>query len=132
MSERAPDRRADTGHQPNSERMLKAREAAAALGVSERTIRRAIARGELRATKQVGVFHIAPADLAAYRRSQARSAASPTRGRLPNDVVETRRGRERASTHGDDRRAPPRHPKLVSFEEDTPCPTTNLPHPLTS
>jgi len=43
MSERAPDRRADAGHQPNREQMLKAREAAAALGVSERTIRRAIA-----------------------------------------------------------------------------------------
>ena len=132
MSERAPDRRADVGHQPNRERLLKAREAAAALGVSERAIRRAIARGELRATKQAGVFHIASADLAAYQRSQAQPAASPTRGPQPNKAVAPRRGRERASARGDDRRAPPRHLKLVSFEEDATCPATDLPHPLTS
>src|SRR5215211_950959 len=103
MSERAPDRRADAGHQPNREQMLKAREAAAALGVSERTIRRAIARGELRAAKQAGAFHIAPADLTAYQRSQTRPTASLTRGHQPNDAVETRRGRERAGARSDDR-----------------------------
>ena len=46
---------------------LSAREAAAALGVSERTVRRAIARGDLGATKRAGVYRIAPGDLARYR-----------------------------------------------------------------
>ena len=46
---------------------LSAREAAAALGVSERTVRRAIARGELAATKRAGVYRIAPADLGRYQ-----------------------------------------------------------------
>jgi hypothetical protein len=35
----------------------------AALGVSERTVRRAIARGELPAAKRDGVYRIGPADL---------------------------------------------------------------------
>jgi excisionase family DNA binding protein len=132
MSERVLDRTADTGHDSDRERLLTAREAAAVLGVSERTIRRAIARGELRATKQAGVFHIAPADLTAYQRSQTRPTASLTRGHQPNDAVETRRGRERAGARSDDRRAPPRHLKIISFEEDEPDPTTDLPHSLTS
>jgi excisionase family DNA binding protein len=42
-------------------------EAAMQLGVNERTVRRAIARGELVATKQAGTYRIRPADLAAYR-----------------------------------------------------------------
>ena len=46
---------------------LTAREAAARLGVSERTVRRAIARGELAAAKYAGTFRIAPAALARYR-----------------------------------------------------------------
>jgi excisionase family DNA binding protein len=46
---------------------LTAREAAAALGVSERTVRRAIARGELPATKRSGVYRVAPEDVARYR-----------------------------------------------------------------
>ena len=46
---------------------LSARDAAAALGVSERTVRRAIARGDLPATKRAGVYRIAPADLERYR-----------------------------------------------------------------
>jgi hypothetical protein len=48
-----------------------AREAALALGVSERTIRRAIQRGELIATKRAGIFHITPAALEAYRQHEA-------------------------------------------------------------
>src|SRR5262245_27144648 len=47
--------------------LLSAREAAAALGVHERTVRRAIARGELAATKHAGLFRIAPAELERYR-----------------------------------------------------------------
>jgi excisionase family DNA binding protein len=43
---------------------LSAREAAVVLGVSERTVRRAIARGELSATLHAGVYRIAPDDLA--------------------------------------------------------------------
>src|SRR3954452_9154711 len=57
---------------------VSAREAAATLGVSERTVRRAISRGELAATKQAGVFRIAPADLARYR---ARSVSQQRRAR---------------------------------------------------
>lgn len=44
-----------------------AREAATALGVSERTIRRAIQRGELTAVKHSGTFHITPQSLETYR-----------------------------------------------------------------
>ena len=40
--------------------LLTARSAAARLGVDERTIRRAIARGELRAVKRAGQFQISP------------------------------------------------------------------------
>jgi excisionase family DNA binding protein len=59
-----------------------ARQAAAALGVNERTIRRAIARGELAAVKYAGSYRIAAADLAGYRArlagsSQPRSSPPP-------------------------------------------------------
>jgi non-specific serine/threonine protein kinase len=57
---------------------LSAREAATVLGVSERTVRRAIARGDLRATLHAGVYRIAPVDLAHYRRRRA-TAQSPKR-----------------------------------------------------
>ena len=46
---------------------LSASEAALALGVSERTVRRDIARGDLPAVKRAGVYRIAPDDLARYR-----------------------------------------------------------------
>ena len=46
---------------------LSAREAAQSLGVSERTVRRAIARGELPAALRAGVYRIAPDDLARFR-----------------------------------------------------------------
>jgi excisionase family DNA binding protein len=65
---------------------LSAREAAAALGVSDRTVRRAIARGELPAALHAGVYRIAPDDLARYRArsrtggaSRARAILSPAR-----------------------------------------------------
>ena len=51
--------------------VLSAREAAAALGVSERTVRRAIQRGQLVATKHAGTFQITPAALDDYRRGEA-------------------------------------------------------------
>src|SRR5690606_20969329 len=51
---------------------LSAREAAQRLGVSERTIRRAIARGELAAELRSGVYRIAPDDLIQYRAQRAR------------------------------------------------------------
>jgi len=47
---------------------LTARAAAEALGVSERTVRRAIARGEMPATKYAGTYRIAPEVLAFFRR----------------------------------------------------------------
>jgi excisionase family DNA binding protein len=59
---------------------LSAQDAARQLGVSERTIRRAIARGALTGTKQGGVFHIAPEALARYRQ---RGARGPRRRRQP-------------------------------------------------
>jgi excisionase family DNA binding protein len=59
-----------------------AREAALALGLSERTIRRAIARGELIATKQGRAFRIAADELTRYRaglgRLQRRDALPST------------------------------------------------------
>jgi non-specific serine/threonine protein kinase len=68
MDERTRDTTADSGVSGAPDTgPLTAREAAAALGVSERTVRRAIARGELTATKRAGVYRIAPADLDRYR-----------------------------------------------------------------
>jgi excisionase family DNA binding protein len=49
------------------------------LGVSERTIRRAIARGDLTATKQGGVYRIAPNDLARHRAWPVSAIAPLTR-----------------------------------------------------
>lgn len=53
---------------PNDD-CLTARDAARHLGVSERTIRRAIARGDLAATKQHGSYQICAHDLATYPRA---------------------------------------------------------------
>jgi len=76
MAQRTPDtsdpgqvghRTLDIGHAPAvSAPPLSAREAAAVAGVSERTIRRAIARGELPAGKHAGAYRIAPGDVAAW------------------------------------------------------------------
>jgi excisionase family DNA binding protein len=53
--------------EPEPAATLTAREAATRLGVDERTVRRAIARGELPAAKRAGAYRIAPADLERYR-----------------------------------------------------------------
>ena len=77
MEEQTADGTADSGVSGGPDTWpLTAREAAASLGVSERTIRRAIARGELRATKHAGVYQIAPDDLALYRVRHGRAAPS--------------------------------------------------------
>ena len=67
MDNRAAPWTLDSGPAMDAVGELSASAAAALLGVSQRTIRRAIARGELIATKQAGVFRITPADLARYR-----------------------------------------------------------------
>jgi excisionase family DNA binding protein len=60
-AERTPDIRPDSGT-----RALSASEAAGLLNVNERTIRRAIARGELPAVKCAGIYQIDPAELRRY------------------------------------------------------------------
>lgn len=67
-----------------------AREAAAHLGISERTIRRAIARGELAATKRAGVFRITLEALTAYgyQRRHSSPPRKPGRGRQPERFPE--------------------------------------------
>jgi excisionase family DNA binding protein len=68
MDERTPARTADdrVSGLPDTG-PLTARDAAAVLGVNERTVRRAIARGDLPATKHAGAYRIEPGDLARYR-----------------------------------------------------------------
>ena len=68
MSDQARDRSSDTcpAGDPGSG-SLSVREAAAALGMRERTIRRAIARGDLCAEKHAGSYRIAEADLEQYK-----------------------------------------------------------------
>src|SRR5215217_2838046 len=74
MDEQDADRTPDSGQAAGVGDVLSAREAGAVLGVSERTVRRAIAQGDLRATKDAGVYRIVPADLAHYETSRRRSA----------------------------------------------------------
>ncbi len=64
MDNRAAQWPPDSGHDAGG---LSAKAAAAILGVSAPTIRRAIAHGELPATKHAGAFCITQADLARYR-----------------------------------------------------------------
>ncbi len=66
MEQQATDWTPDTGQVAQLPDTLSAREAAQSLHVHERTIRRAIARGDLPAVKQSGVS-IVPDDLARYR-----------------------------------------------------------------
>jgi excisionase family DNA binding protein len=85
MNDRTAHRTADTGQTASD--TLTAREAAVVVGVNERTIRRAIARGELPAVKHSGVYRIASADLAHYRTHKrppilAQAKAHGTRLRL--------------------------------------------------
>ena len=82
MEQRTADRTPDTGQDAAPPDTLSAREAADVLGVHERTIRRAIARGELTADKQAGIYRIAPHDLARYR-AQRRVAGSIRHNRPP-------------------------------------------------
>jgi non-specific serine/threonine protein kinase len=89
---------------------LSAREAAAMLGVHERTIRRAIARGELTAIKQAGLFRIAPADLERYR----------TTLRLPTPLPTTT-----------PRATPRATPRLLPFPDQAEAVESSLPRPLT-
>jgi excisionase family DNA binding protein len=94
MKTRAEDRTPDTGQ--DAAAPLTAREAAAWLGVNERTIRRAIACGALPATKEAGVYRIAPAALVCYRERHRETTRrpAPTRPRpLPTDAD---RGRVRS------------------------------------
>ena len=76
MDEWTLDRTVDSGPDTGAAERLSANAAASALGVNPRTIRRAIARGELPAVKRAGVYEIAPADLARYR-PRRRSALPP-------------------------------------------------------
>jgi predicted ATPase/DNA-binding CsgD family transcriptional regulator len=76
MNKRTVDRTVDSGPDTGAADRLSANAAASALGLNPRTIRRAIARGELPAIKRAGVYEIAPGDLARYR-PQRRSAAPP-------------------------------------------------------
>ena len=64
-----------------------AHEAAATLGVSERTIRRAISRGELFAVKTGRSYRIAPAALADYRARNGGPAAPDLTPLRPNLIV---------------------------------------------
>jgi len=59
----------DTGQAARAAGTLSARQAATALGVHERTVRRAISRGALPATKVAGTFRIAPDALTGFRLS---------------------------------------------------------------
>ncbi len=67
MDERATDWAPDSNLSGGPDTWPLTARAAAATGVNERTIRRAIARGELPATMDAGVYRITPADLARYR-----------------------------------------------------------------
>lgn len=66
---------------------LTAREAAEALGISERTVRRAIARGTLPATKRAGAYRIAPADLMRYGRAGVGPVPTAAAQRPPLTLV---------------------------------------------
>ncbi len=96
MDERTTDRTADTDVSGGPDTWpLTAREAAASLGVSERTVRRAIARGELPAVKRAGSYKIAPADLAPYRsRHGGPVPAVPRTRRDPPRLIPLRRRAE--------------------------------------
>ncbi len=64
--------------------LMTAQEAAARVGVNERTIRRAIASGNLLAFKQGGAFAIARADLDTWRRSRPTHDVSAGTPRTPS------------------------------------------------
>ncbi len=68
VNKQAANRTPDTGQAADMDGFLSATSAAVVLGVDKRTIRRAIARGDLHATKHAGVYRITPAELDRYRR----------------------------------------------------------------
>src|SRR5680860_951670 len=76
---------------------LSAREAAVALGLHERTIRRAIARGDLAAAKHAGVFRIHRDDLAIYLGKSKRTAFLAEPFRQSPHLVSLPGGREHAA-----------------------------------
>jgi excisionase family DNA binding protein len=67
---------------------LSARDAAAVLGISERTVRRAIGRGDLVAAKHGGTFRIDPAEVERFGRRNPKShSMAPARDRsVPRSV----------------------------------------------
>ena len=71
----------DIARDADAPERLSAGAAAAALRVSQRTVRRAIARGELPATKRSGVYQIAPEELERFRVRGRASDTVPARGR---------------------------------------------------
>jgi excisionase family DNA binding protein len=103
MDERAVDRTPDTG-QDTEAGSLSAIKAADLLGVNERTIRRAIARGELPAHKRSGVYRIAPTDLEHFQ-ARRRFHVQPT-----------------PTTHRD-------RPRLLSFPPRDHAAGAAIPHP---
>src|SRR5215213_347976 len=96
-----------------------AREAALVLGVSERTIRRAIGRGELVASKHAGVFRITPDALAAYGEQRQRGTDA---------TLEAATQRARSGRLGETSSSPPMI-RLVERAQERLAFT--LPHPLT-
>lgn len=85
----------DTGHdESEGAAHLTARQAAELIGVNERTVRRAIASGALRAVKRHGVFVIAVPDLETWRGSRRREAELGGAAALPRPLT-TLVGRDR-------------------------------------
>jgi non-specific serine/threonine protein kinase len=82
MDEPALDWTLDSGPDTGAADRLSANAAAAVLGVNPRTIRRAIARGEIPAVKRAGVYEIAPGDLAQYRTRRGSATPLATRANL--------------------------------------------------
>jgi excisionase family DNA binding protein len=104
MGERTADRTPDTGQDAREADSLSASAAAARLGISERTVRRAIARGDLPAVKRSGVYRIVPDALDRFRRTDPVAApSSPS----------VQRG----------------YPRLLPFPEPDPVVKTSLPGP---
>ena len=106
MDKRAAPWTVDSGQDADAAGWLSASAAAAALGVSQRTIRRAIARGDLPAAKRAGVYRIAPADLARYQAGRRRPVPPTTRTR-------------------------PAPPRLIPFPRRDQAVAPALPRPLT-
>ncbi len=102
MDNRGLNRTADSGQDESTKQTLSAREAAAVLGVAERTIRRAIARGEIVASKQGRAYQISADALMRYR-------SRPTR--LPSD------------------RSPPRPASILTLVPRTAAPHVRIVEP---